>query len=631
MKLTKLIIENFRGYQDRTEINFDNLNVIVGKNDIGKSTILDSLDIFFNESEFKNDIYIKSKKKEARIGVVFTEFNDKIILDSTFETSLSAENLLNAKNQLEIHKFYGTSGLKKVVLVANYPTNKELKGIITMDIDALKEKADALKVEREYNASIKASIRKAIKEHLKDTLKFEVQDIEIFSKSKDKDSSDSTVKEIWTQIQNYLPVYALFQSDRKNEEQDGEIQNPMKAAIKKILKAESLQERLNEIKKEVQQVSEELAKLTIAKLHEMNPEIAKELAPEFDDPKWESAFKFNLLSDDKVPLNKRGSGVRRLILLNFFRAEAERQRDERNVPDTIYALEEPETSQHPDHQRKLIEAFISLSKTKHNQIILTTHSPGIAKMLPAETISLISKGEDGKLQIEKNKDDIIRSIAAELGVLPDIEISNPSKVKLAVCVEGKNDIIFLREVNDCNPELKKIIDLSKTEEVILLPMGGSTLQFWVNNDYLGRLSLNQLHIYDSDIGSDEPNKYKKYIEVINKKGKGNLAYETTLRAFENYFCPELITEIYGVFIDKTTKWEEADIPEIIAKHNHDKSESTRRWADLDKEDVKEKKGKIKNQLNEIHSKKLTLANLDKIGAKAEIEKWFNDIAKLIKA
>ena len=123
----------------------------------------------------------------------------------------------------------------------------------------------------------------------------------------------------------------------------------------------------------------------------MNPEIAKELDPEFEEPKWESAFKFNLLSDDKVPMNKRGSGVRRLILLNFFRAEAERLRDERKVPNMIYAIEEPETSQHPDHQKKLIEAFITLSKSKHTQIILTTHSPGVARLLPPETISFIRK------------------------------------------------------------------------------------------------------------------------------------------------------------------------------------------------------------------------------------------------
>ena len=47
MKLKSISIENFRGYQDKTTINFDDLTVLVGKNDIGKSTILEALDIFF--------------------------------------------------------------------------------------------------------------------------------------------------------------------------------------------------------------------------------------------------------------------------------------------------------------------------------------------------------------------------------------------------------------------------------------------------------------------------------------------------------------------------------------------------------------------------------------------------------
>ena len=61
----------------------------------------------------QNDIHIKSKKKEARIGVIFSDFTDRIVLDSTFETSLTAENLLNGQNQLEIHKIYGASGVKE--------------------------------------------------------------------------------------------------------------------------------------------------------------------------------------------------------------------------------------------------------------------------------------------------------------------------------------------------------------------------------------------------------------------------------------------------------------------------------------------------------------------------------------
>ena len=51
MKLEKVIIENFRSYKNRIEINIDDLNVFVGRNDIGKSTILEALDIFFNEGK----------------------------------------------------------------------------------------------------------------------------------------------------------------------------------------------------------------------------------------------------------------------------------------------------------------------------------------------------------------------------------------------------------------------------------------------------------------------------------------------------------------------------------------------------------------------------------------------------
>ena len=80
--------------------------------------------------------------------------------------------------------------------------------------------------------------------------------------------------------------------------------------------------------------------------------------------------------------------------MNFFRAEAERRQQEKHVPDIIYAIEEPETSQHPSHQRKLIEAFIELSKTDNTQIILTTHSPSIVKLLEFEHLKLI-KEDDG--------------------------------------------------------------------------------------------------------------------------------------------------------------------------------------------------------------------------------------------
>ena len=46
MKLKKLVIKNFRGYKGEVPIDFEDFIAFVGKNDIGKSTVLEALDIF---------------------------------------------------------------------------------------------------------------------------------------------------------------------------------------------------------------------------------------------------------------------------------------------------------------------------------------------------------------------------------------------------------------------------------------------------------------------------------------------------------------------------------------------------------------------------------------------------------
>ena len=51
MKLKSIKIKNFRGYHNETELQFDDLTALVGKNDVGKSSILEALDIFFNENK----------------------------------------------------------------------------------------------------------------------------------------------------------------------------------------------------------------------------------------------------------------------------------------------------------------------------------------------------------------------------------------------------------------------------------------------------------------------------------------------------------------------------------------------------------------------------------------------------
>ncbi len=407
MRIKKLKLENFRAYKEETIFEFGNLTTFVGKNDIGKSSILEALDIFFNEGKGaikidSNDVNKSAKDEEndeIKISVIFDDLPNTIIIDATNSTSLNDEFLLNSDGHLEIIKKYPNGGKEKVFIKANHPTNpicsdlllkknNDLKKIITDNQIACNDKTK------------NAVIRKAIWSHFRNDL--QLKEIEI-------DASKEDAKNIWEQLKNYMPLYALFQSDRKNSDGDNEIQDPLKEAVRQILSNDEIRNKFNEIANEVENKLKEVSNRTLEKLREMNPEVANSLnpvIPKAENLKWIDVFKnVSISGDEDIPINKRGSGIRRLVLLNFFRAEAERRQQEKNVPNIIYGIEEPETSQHPEHQRMLIEAFKGLSNTNNTQIILTTHSPSIVKLLKFDQLKLLKKG-NGKvevLNIEKNE------------------------------------------------------------------------------------------------------------------------------------------------------------------------------------------------------------------------------------
>jgi predicted ATP-dependent endonuclease of OLD family len=401
MKIKKIKIKNFRSYKDEVEIEIGDLTAFVGRNDIGKSTVLEALDIFFNDGKGvvkldKDDINkqaLAENDTEIIISVCFEELPANIVIDSTNETNLQAEYLLNSNNQLEIIKKYPNAGKEKVFVKANHPTSENCKDLLQ------KKNTDYQKTIRENsitcaNQTINAVMRTAIWTHFNSDL--QLSEIEI-------DVTKGETKSIWDKLQNYLPLYSLFQSDRKNSDGDSEVQDPLKEAVKQILSNPQLKQRFAEIATEVENKLREVSERTLEKVREMNPEIANSLnpvIPPVESLKWTDVFKsVSITGDDDIPINKRGSGVKRLILLNFFRAEAERRKTEENIPSIIYAIEEPETSQHTDHQKKLISAFLELSTTPNTQVIITTHSATLVKALKFEHLRLV-KSENSTKNIE---------------------------------------------------------------------------------------------------------------------------------------------------------------------------------------------------------------------------------------
>lgn len=224
----------------------------------------------------------------------------------------------------------------------------------------------------------------------------------------DVNSKDGDIKAIWGKLQTYLPYYSLFQSDRKNCDGDNEIQDPLKEAVKQIINDSDLQEKLDYVATEVRKKLQEVSDLTLAKIKEMNPEVADSLHPKVpltQDLKWADVFKgLSITGDEDIPINKRGSGVKRLILLNFFRAEAERRQKEANSQHIIYAIEEPETSQHKQHQKILVDALKTLSANCGVQVIITTHSSDIVKQLDFKQLKVVCENNGCKTikNVQKN-------------------------------------------------------------------------------------------------------------------------------------------------------------------------------------------------------------------------------------
>lgn len=398
MKIRSLTIENFRAYENRTEILFNDLTVFVGKNDVGKSTVLEALDIFFHDGKGvvkidKTDVNIKKSRvgnEETIISVVFDELPAKVVIDSASTTTLASEHLLNAENKLEVIKKFNRGGSPKVYIKALHPTNPDCENLLLKKNTELKKIVKDNKIECE-NQTSNVSIRSAIWNHYTDSL--QLQEIEI-------DASKEDAKKIWEKIVTYMPVYSLFQADRKNSDGDSEIQDPLQEAVKQIINDSELQKTLTAVAEEVSKKLKEVSDRTLDKLREMDPAVANSLTPKIpgvQDLKWADVFKkVSISGDEDIPINKRGSGVKRLVLLNFFRAEAERRSEKIGKTGIIYAVEEPETSQHSANQKVLIQAFKTLSDSQQVQVILTTHSGTIVKELSFDNLRLINDGINGK-------------------------------------------------------------------------------------------------------------------------------------------------------------------------------------------------------------------------------------------
>ncbi|GAB5993535.1 ATP-binding protein [Aeromonas enteropelogenes] len=596
MRLEKIIIENYRGYHGRIEVSLNDLTAFIGKNDVGKTTILDALGVFFEHKLCKFDTSDKcvycGDNDDVTIGCVFSEIPKDLVLDTTAQTTLHNEYLLNEDGNLELYKIFNKGkGSGAIHAYCSHPSVRDAKGILLKKNDELKTIAERLSIEVEDKRS-NVVLRHAIYNSKAD-LKLTNQLISL---------TKEDGKAIWEKIRTYLPHFALFRADRPSTDEESEVQDPMKAAVVNALN--EIEDDLNAIKERVKEKALSVAVNTICHLNDIDPNLAKQLSPDFKtEPKWDSIFKLSLVGDDGIHINKRGSGVRRLILISFFKAEAERIKNEQSGRGVIYAIEEPETSQHPNNQKLLLEAFSELASLENCQVLLTTHVPALAGQLPIESIRHIHRNTKGELTISQENEDVYDYIAKDLGVLPD------SRSQVFLCLEGPNDVSFFKGMSKILlRDGVNVPDLENDPRIVLLPLGGSTLKDWVNYHYLRNVGKPEIHIYDRD--THNPPKYQQAHDQVNGRGDGSIAFITTKREAENYLHVNAIKKTFRLEINLEID-DQTDIPNLLVQH------------------TPYNESNIKKKLNSRAVSNMTLAMLQEVDVHNEVIGWFNAINERI--
>ncbi len=518
MQLKRIKLKNFRAY-DNFQLSISNgLQMFVGKNDIGKSTIFEALDVFFNDKEATvkisvDDLNVLARKQNdltISISCCFVIDPTDVITVETVAINPKEEYLLNAYGELEIVKEWDLSLQAPKLssyIVCNLPESIPPELLTAKQAD-LKKRVKELNIEKEVNQTINSSMRKGIISTL-------VNDNDTYREIKIQTKNMLCEKDIFDSISKALPDFYLFKADRKNSTSDDEIQNPMSIAVKRAFELDEVKAKIDEIQNIIIKELNEVNNATIGKLEELSIEYGNSLNARITT-NWTSAIKNDIIDGNNIPINKRGSGIRRLLLLSYLMVEAEKKSFNKNKRNIIFAIEEPETALHPMMQKRFIEQLLSLSKAnrfefgdeapsnadelRKYQVFITTHLPNYVSYANYDQIIYLYKVNE---KVERYKsDDLKEFIQKEMGKIPVIDY------KYIVFVEGENDISALRNFGKI-PELKKIFDINSSS-VNIIPLKGSNLLKCIELDYFWDLPVKQYHLYDGDVL-----KYKT--EIIDKK------------------------------------------------------------------------------------------------------------------
>lgn len=552
MYISKLIIKNYKSIKDEVFLFNKGINILVGKNNAGKSNIVSALNEIlgdkYNATSYEDKtFYTNGTSKPERNFKIIAEIDEINNLDySLLENIKKSTGMINISSYFdENEEKFDSEWLIKDddELKEDYPELFNFKGTNLLewkkkdDLKNIFDKTKKLWIYKYYNKDDDTNLYNII-------LKVEETIVNPFTPTVKRDKYYRMLY-INPNIKATLMTSLLIPAFRTTE------------TTLKITKwswyGKLLQKKWNESCKiehqeAIDKVSDEL-RTTIGNVFadlksDINAQLKKTLSLmnvtidiNMLESKSEDYYKNIRLSIDdgiETPLENKGSGLQSLIMIELFKFYCKIFNQ-----SSLLILEEPELFLHPHAKRMLADILNYFIGDDENQIIITTHSEEFLHNVDIENINVIRKTSLGTKKSKISKENY--GDGKELQKLK-IELQHKNAemffAEKVILVEGEEQVLI--------PEIIKKIygkNILNNNDISIIKVGGKSY-FNIYRKVLEELNIKNYIIADYDILNkgldslltiDEKQKLASIRNNIDEKLKSSssIKKETTSRDWES--------------------------------------------------------------------------------------------------
>lgn len=426
MKLLEIKIEGFKCFQNSTTIPIQNVAVLIGENDAGKSSILRAIELLLTKQNPSNEEFFALK------DIILDEFT----LEAKFEIT-DKDNKADLKdfiinNHLQFKKKYKKDEVFKTTIQKTIFLDANLENYLTLAADPTKQLLTDLGIADLPNQDAR---RQAIKEY-----------IELNWAIIPKTTAEKEIS--FNDIYNYVPIYQYYGSH---------IYGNPQALVKKTLDSiyashfydETGSLKLSSIKglkdKILNNINKSIEEKLLSKIKIYNPNI-NTIQGRLDID-FSKGLEFQGLELDEGNgfklIDQKGEGSKKRLFLSILEWDKEIQANLINSRAVVRAYDEPDSNLHYEAQRKMFNAITDVANNSksNTQSIIATHSIAMIDRAPSNSIiHIIQNNGVSSIDFLQSDGDVdILNFLNQISIIGGIKNSSIFYEKCFLLVEGESE------------------------------------------------------------------------------------------------------------------------------------------------------------------------------------------------